>query len=42
MPGVAAKMDLNLNHLTESERDAIMSVLRRDEDLRLKENDRVR
>ena len=39
---VTRKMDVELNNLTEAERDAITSVLRRDEDLRKREMDRIK
>ncbi len=35
-------MDVDLSQLTENERDAILSVLKRDEDLKQKEMERVR
>ncbi|ELU00292.1 hypothetical protein CAPTEDRAFT_145934 [Capitella teleta] len=35
-------MPLDLNQLTEAERDAILSVIKRDEDLKQKDGDRVR
>ncbi len=36
------KMDVELNNLTETERDAITAVLRRDESLRRREVERIK
>ena len=33
---------VDLNHLTEEERDVILGVLKRDEDLQKRDHDRIR
>lgn len=35
-------MDMELNHLTEEERDRILNVLRKDDELRQKDAERIR